>query len=443
MRKLKKQLFKSSILASLILIFPLISLYWYAVIFSPEQLWNFTLVLPFLIGYLFWIRLQYQRNKANHLISVEEFREAINLGAYQIRQDQNIIVSSEEKINSTAQLKILTEKLTATLNLDDTIDTFSREIRSFFQSPEQTCIMYLFESSTGELGLSFSQKGQLRIHIKEKKGDIFDAWVVKAVKPLLVEDAMSDYRFDYDRVVSEKDRQVRSLISVPMISGKRILGVLRVDHPQKQQFKMQDIRFLSTLADLGAVAIENAQLYQRVSDLAIYDGLTGLFLRRHLNQRLSEEVMRHIQTTSELLCLMIDVDHFKMINDTYGHLTGDMVLKYLAKMMKQFFSRSSDLKARYGGEEFVVLMSNTSLDEAIKRSEEFRELIDNAPLEIRRKTIHLTVSIGVARFPGDARSQEELISAADQALYRAKSLGRNRVVAYESPGSLSPETPHD
>ena len=155
----------------------------------------------------------------------------------------------------------------------------------------------------------------MRVNIKSKKGDIFDQWLVKTMQPLLIEDTKSDYRFDIDRVMPQDSRAIASLISVPLMVGNKALGILRIDSPDENHFMTEDLRFLTTIGDLGAVAIENAQLYERVEQLAIKDALTGLYLRRHLLDRFPEEINRQMRSKGQFAFMMIDLDSFKKYND--------------------------------------------------------------------------------------------------------------------------------
>ena len=256
---------------------------------------------------------------------------------------------------------------------------------------------------------------------------MFDQWIVKTMHPLLIEDPQSDFRFDMDQVKLEESRLIRSLIGVPLMVGDKALGILRVDSPKGNHFTTEDLRFLSTIGSLGAIAIENAQLFERVEDLAIKDSLTGLYLRRHLLERMGEEISRGLRREKELSFLMIDLDHFKAYNDRFGHVAGDIVLRTVALILADHFREPGDLVCRYGGEEFCVLLPDCSKQKAISLAEKLRERIERQTIILRRQKTQMTVSIGVAAFPKDAKMQDELIHAADQAMYQAKKMGRNKV----------------
>ena len=164
-------------------------------------------------------------------------------------------------------------------------------------------------------------------------------------------------------------------------------------------------------------------------DLSTKDGLTGVFNRRYFDIHVRQMVDKSKETKKPVCIMMFDVDHFKQVNDTYGHLAGDAVLKTLASVLKSSF-RVTDLIARYGGEEFIVLLNNIDLQNSLQVAEKTRSLIETTEFAIPAQvgSIHKTISIGVAEYhQGD--TVEEFISKADKALYEAKETGRNKVVA--------------
>ncbi|VAX36931.1 hypothetical protein MNBD_UNCLBAC01-1830 [hydrothermal vent metagenome] len=382
-----------------------------------------------LIFYLIRLHHHLSDKKNESGLKMEKHHEKINLLVSEIEQKELAIQSFREKIINFKQLKGVTECLSLCLHPEETSSVLSKEVNSLFGDEETTVILYLFHSKTGELGISSSQKGQMRVNIKSKKGDIFDRWVVKGMQSLVVKDTRSDYRFDADKVVTDDDRPIRSLVSVPLMVGNKALGILRVDSPRENRFSMEDLRFLTTIGDLGALAIENAQLYERVEQLAIRDGLTGLYLRKYFLDRVPMEISRQLRHDSSLSFLMIDLDKFKRYNDKFGHVAGDIVLRTVSMVLANFFKEPGDLVCRYGGEEFSVLLPDCSKEKAMVLARQVRKKIEAQNIILRREKTHVTISIGVASYPKDGHNLEELIYRADMALYRAKNNGRNRVEA--------------
>ena len=325
------------------------------------------------------------------------------------------------------KLKDIAEELNKSFSLEQTSRAFSSQVSRLFGEKDVTVILYLFHSKTGELGISASKKGQMEINLKAKKGDLYDHWIVKNMLPLMIEDTKKDFRFDSDKAHTEDSRVVRSLMSVPMVIGNKAIGILRLDSPKADYFHPENIRLLTTVSDLGAVAIENAQLHEKIEDLAIRDGLTGLFLRRHFLARLEHELSRERRRKKQLSFIMIDIDYFKKYNDAHGHMAGDIVLKTLGMMLVDTFNQPGDMICRYGGEEFAVFLPETSKDRAEKLTEGLRKKIASQTIMLRRHKTHVTVSAGISAFPDDALVKDELIEKADKALYEAKKGGRNCV----------------
>ncbi len=189
-------------------------------------------------------------------------------------------------------------------------------------------------------------------------------------------------------------------------------------------------QFLSNIADQVYLVLDNARLYRKVRMLAVSDEQTGLYNVRHFRDRLSAELARAVRYNTPLSVIMLDVDHFKQVNDRYGHLFGDLVLKQIAGILQQQI-RDTDLAARYGGEEFVVVLPAATEAAALEAAERLRASVAAAPLgnaEIREP---ITISLGVATYPGrNIHDMDDLVKAADSALYRAKDAGRNAVRAH-------------
>jgi len=402
-------------------------LFVFTAVFKPAFFSILSTVLFVTILYLLFLRRCLVKKQSKTDLEIQNYNERANLVEVNIKQENVAIKSIRRKIVNFAEIKGFTEKLSMCLKLDDTSKTLSTEVNHLFGDKETTIILYLFHSKTGELGISSSQKGQMRINIKSKKGDVFDQWLVKTMQPLLIEDIKSDYRFDVDRVMPKDSRDIVSLISVPLMVGNKALGILRIDSSKEKHFMTEDLRFLTTIGDLGAVAIENAQLYERVEQLAIKDGLTGLYLRRYLLDRVPEEISRQIRSKNTFAFLMFDLDKFKSYNDNFGHVSGDVVLRAVGKLLADFFSEPGMLVCRYGGEEFSVLLPDCDLKKAKELAEEIRKKIAARTIILRRQKSKITVSIGVAMFPKNAQNIVELIHKADLALYQAKEKGRNQV----------------
>lgn len=227
------------------------------------------------------------------------------------------------------------------------------------------------------------------------------------------------------------------MLAVPLKkNNEEVIGVLSVFDKEAREgvgtFNSHDEALLTTLATQAATMWVRLQYY----DLATVDGLTRLFVRRHLEQRLNEEVRKALRFNKKLSLIMIDIDHFKKFNDTYGHKTGDNVLKLVAQQLKQTVRTGIDLPARYGGEELTVVVPEADREGAMQLAERIREAVQNTPLPgPNGETLHVTISLGVATLPMHGRTKEELFEKADIALYQAKRGGRNRCCFYSGDGA--------
>ncbi len=227
-----------------------------------------------------------------------------------------------------------------------------------------------------------------------------------------------------------RDEGLKCFVCLPLTSREHRLGVLYFYRTDRDTFTPAEIELLTTFASLTAGAIENAQLYARTQQQARTDTLIGMDNRREFQRQLDAEAERARRHERPLSMLMFDLDHFKQINDTYGHPAGDEVLRAFAARIRNEL-RPADRAARYGGEEFSVILPETTADGARIMAERMRQSVANAPIRLADgREIRLTVSAGGSCYPEDTDSPEELVARADQALYAAKEAGRNRIVLY-------------
>jgi diguanylate cyclase (GGDEF)-like protein/PAS domain S-box-containing protein len=228
----------------------------------------------------------------------------------------------------------------------------------------------------------------------------------------------------------------RSLISAPIIIRGHVAGVISLLSDTPSFFTTTHSERLLVFSDQSAIAIENAQLFEQAYYLSVTDPLTELTNRRHFFDLARLEFDRAHRYTRTLSVMMIDVDHFKNINDTFGHAVGDLTLHEIATRIKKTV-RTIDIVARFGGEEFIVLMPETSLEEACQVAERVRDAVSNLPIEQETGTVLTALSLGVAEMSETSANIDQLIQCADRALYEAKAAGRNRVVGYKDvdPGS--------
>ena len=215
-----------------------------------------------------------------------------------------------------------------------------------------------------------------------------------------------------------------SRMCIPLVSFGQTLGVLVLDSARAGAFNANDTQSLESVADICATAIQNAHYVERVKQLAYLDGLTGIFNRRFFELRIAEEIERARRFGTGMAVIMVDIDQFKRLNDEFGHLLGDEVLRQVSSIFHQQL-RKIDVVCRYGGEEFAILLSQTNTSHAAGVAEKLRRLVETWQFPGVPRPV--TISAGAATCPDHGSTRDELVKAADAGLYAAKQAGRNRV----------------
>lgn len=250
--------------------------------------------------------------------------------------------------------------------------------------------------------------------------------------------------FEADRITLQVEKRIlrpkqmmmdpkatlRSHLTLPLTVEGEILGCISLNSDQSNAFDAQDLQFLSVIGYQMAATLKHFQRFSSIKNIAIYDTLTGLYNRRYFEDRLGMDAQKSFYGGTPLSLVMVDIDHFKKVNDTFGHTEGDQVLCKISSLLKSSI-RKKDTVARYGGEEFILILPEAGLEASFVIAERIRRLIENTLFEVGRAQINLTVSMGISNFPSHrAKSKEELIKMADQALYDAKRGGRNKVCIF-------------
>jgi len=237
------------------------------------------------------------------------------------------------------------------------------------------------------------------------------------------------YKSEQFKLLLPRDKNIRSLMCVPLILNQRKIGVINITNKlDAAHFTENDKALAMTLANQAAITIENARLY----NLAIYDGLTNLHVHRYFQVWLEKEYERTRRYEGILSLVMLDIDDFKAVNDTYGHPFGDIILQEVSAIIRQSV-RTVDLAARYGGEEFAVILPETDEEGSLMFAERLRRKVDEHPFYYQEKRLPITVSVGLTTYPQyGAKNKDELVGQADLALYDSKHKGKNRVTVYST-----------
>ena len=253
--------------------------------------------------------------------------------------------------------------------------------------------------------------------------DFADIWVAERKIPLLVRDSASDSRFTRAQFGAGE----RSFMALPLSLFGRLVGFVRAAAGEPDRFKASDLRGAELACTLAGVSMENIYLFDKVNELAIKDGLTGLYTHRAFQSRVEEEILRAARGRTPFSVVMADIDHFKSYNDNFGHQAGDAVLKAAAEVFSGGV-RDIDFAARYGGEEFALVITGEGKASAAAVAERLRGALEARVFNFGGKPSRVTASFGVAEFPAEGVTASQLVRASDERLYRAKEAGRNRVV---------------
>ncbi len=289
----------------------------------------------------------------------------------------------------------------------------------------------LVNQETGELVFekTNSRKTKEAHKIRLKPGEGIAGWVAREGIPVVVPDVSKDERFmgNIDKTILFR---TKSLICVPMKINNQVIGVLEfVNKTTGEPFSREDLDLLLRFVDLTAVTIDRISLHQKMTELALTDDLTKLFNSRYLNRTIEIEIQRSTRYKTSVSLIFMDIDFFKRINDQHGHLIGSKVLVEVGQLLLKNL-RAIDIVARYGGDEFVIVLPQTTPKTATMIAERMRKYIEqNTFLKKDGYTLKLTASFGVASYPESARSKEELIKIADEAMYKVKHKARNAVYA--------------
>jgi len=316
--------------------------------------------------------------------------------------------------------------LTSSLDLNHVLNTILTQMATFF-GPESWSLM-MIDPDRHDLYYAISvDKGvtdlpTLRIPI----GTGIAGWVAQKAMPLIVEDANRDPRF-VKNAVDDRGQHFESMACIPVRSGQEALGVIQLRNFKPDLLTTYAISFLYVLADYAAIAINNARAMARIHTLSITDDCTSLYNSRYLYTMLQQEVERSRSTSQQFCLIFLDLDHFKSVNDTHGHLVGSKLLMEVGDMLRSNF-RPGDLGFRYGGDEFVVLLPNTSKSQgtefALKVRDQLRSTHFTGGASL---SLQLSASIGLATFPEDGDAVHSIIRSADNMMYQVKNSTRDDI----------------
>jgi diguanylate cyclase (GGDEF)-like protein len=342
--------------------------------------------------------------------------------------EQRTIQTRWRAVNTLLRLSVLTGvqmQLDATLGL---LCDYAHEI-----VPYEAALVYFWsESEDGfRLRLARNLEGAAS---RLTTANVFTLWAARYAQPLLV-------RSDIDPAADAflADARAQSCLVVPLYVNSRVMGALQIFSVERERFTPEDAQLMWILALVSENLLTRESRNEGLLRFAFTDYLTGLRSRGYFEQQLELEIKRAERKGTTFALLMLDIDHFKCFNDTFGHSTGDQVLRDVSNILLRDM-REVDTVARYGGEEFVIILPETSPRGAIQVAERLRRAVEQAVFYAGDPPMRqpLTISVGIALYGPDGHHRSELIEAADSALYQAKSEGRNRIVVHSEETPLHP-----
>src|SRR3954449_6113432 len=316
--------------------------------------------------------------------------------------------------------------LTSSLNLDSILQTIMEKMAVFFRPDTWSLLMVDEQKDELYFAIAVGDAADALKSIRLKVGEGIAGWVAKHGESLIVPDVYTDPRFA-KRIDEMTKWQTRSIICIPLKSKHRTLGVIQLINCDVANFTDNEMFFLHALCDYAAIAVDNARAVERIQELTITDDVTGLYNARHLYKTLEAEVYRSARFGYQFTVIFIDLDHFKNVNDTYGHLVGSKLLQEIGFKIKSQL-RLIDYAFRYGGDEFVILLPQTDKHSALVVAKRIQDMM--------RKTVFLAedglnlnvrCSMGLATYPEDAKSSHEIIRQADEMMYMVKNSSRDNI----------------
>ncbi len=323
----------------------------------------------------------------------------------------------------------LGKALTSSLQLDQVLRTIMEKINEFLRPDTWSLLLMDQEKNELYFQIATGAGAEALRDVRIKLGQGIAGWVAQSGEVIVVPDTSKDSRF-FAKVDEKTKMETRSIVAVPVRFRDQCLGVIElINCIGEEGFSPRDLALLEALADYAAIAIENARHVHRIHELTIKDDCTCLYNARHLNFILDTEIYRSNRYAFEFSLLFIDLDHFKAVNDTHGHLVGSRLLGEVGEMIKNS-CRQIDMAFRYGGDEFVVLLPQTSKENAIRVAHRLHKRIrDTIWLQAAGLEVKITASVGVASYPGDSKTKADLLHLADEAMYSVKNTTRDAVLA--------------
>jgi len=358
----------------------------------------------------------------------ERYDETYNLVSTNAHEEFMSEAAGTSPIRLSQELTIfhdVAKALTSSLNLDSILQTIMEKMAEYFRPDTWSLLMVDEEKDELYFAIAVGAAAEVLAKARLKVGEGIAGWVAQHGQVLIVPDVQHDPRFS-SRLDELTRLRTRSVICVPLRSKHRVLGVIQLVNANAEMSE-QELFFLQALCDYAAISIENARAVEKIQELTITDDCTGLFNARHLHKTLETEVYPSARFGYQFSVIFIDLDHFKLVNDTHGHLVGSRLLAEVGYLIKAQL-RLIDFAFRYGGDEFVVLLPQTTKDQGVVVAKRLQDSL-RAGTFCAEQGLNLSVraSMGLATFPHDARTPQDIIRQADEMMYMVKNTTRDNI----------------
>jgi diguanylate cyclase (GGDEF)-like protein len=337
-------------------------------------------------------------------------------------------VSPTDNDRQLYELKIfhdVAKALTSTLDLDTILQTIMEKMAAYFEPATWSLVMIDEASQEPYYAASVGKGAEGLAALRLKDGLTLTEWVIAHSESLVIANVNSDPEINPD---SRSDWFEGScpVVCVPVMTGGKVLGVIELVNIDMEVYARSEL-LLHTLADYAAIAIENARAVRRIQELSITDDCTGLYNARHLFTVIAEEVHRSARFGYEFTLLFLDLDHFKRVNDQYGHLIGSKLLAQVGECLRENL-RLVDAAFRYGGDEFAILLPQTSREAGLRVARRISQVFHTRQwLPDQHLQVALRASIGLALYPADGTSPQDIVQRADDMMYAVKQAGRDNI----------------
>lgn len=342
--------------------------------------------------------------------------------------DNQELLETQKTLNQiTSEMYIQNELLryiSSTLDLEQLMDLVTDSIIGAIGV--DTCSLIILIHSSESEQYYFKTKSNYPVDIESQLKEALDKGILD--RYITEKKSHIDSFVNIDHYPFIQDRPVGSLIIIPLIRNDKVYGLLISEHASTGFFGENNLQFFQSIATQINIAVNNASIYTKMEEMATKDGLTGLFNRRHFQKKLQDLFVSCKERKETVSVVLFDIDKFKNVNDTYGHLFGDEAIKMVAKIGQKYSEMSGGFAGRYGGEEFVMVFPKIPLKETIGIIEKMHEELKKQPLYYNKdRLVYINISIGITAYPDFGSSAEDLLNRADNAMYYSKEHGRGRI----------------